>query len=180
MKKRMTVGGVLVIVLIAFTLFAFLGMLTNGFQSWDKDTIQDNLSRDLNEENLYKADYLTISDQKDGNGLKIDVNEKTGAIVLNGTTVEAYEDLYIAHFTLDKGTYTLTAFEDASFNGVYLILEISDTSYYFDFTPGNTIEITADNTECSIVLNVAKGVELDDAIILPVIVSGDDAGEFYA
>ena len=179
MTKRLTLGGAVLMFLVTILLVGFLGNVTNGFQDFDKDTIIENTSKKVNPDNLYTVECVELVDKNDGSGIVVDVNEKNGAIVLNGTASE--DTTYVVgNITLDKGTYTLSAIKGASRSTVYMTATVGANSpYYFDFTPGNTIEISEDDTSVELKIVIAKDCELDNVQVLPVIVSGDEIGDFY-
>ena len=135
--------------------------------------------KDLNEDNIYTVDCMTLEDDKDGK-LEIDVNEKTGAIVLKGESGDTAETYEIGKVDLEAGTYTLTAIEDASVETVYVTITVNQVEHKFDIKGENTITVEADVEDCVITLHVMPEVEFDDLEILPVIVEGDEAADFYA
>ncbi len=135
--------------------------------------------KDLNEDNLYTVECMTLEDDKDGK-LKIDVNEKTGAIILDGKSGDEDETYEIGKIDLEAGTYTLTAIEGASLEKVYVTITANQTEYKFDIKGENTITLDADAEDCVITLHVMAEVEFEDLEILPVIVEGDEAADFYA
>lgn len=180
MNKPVTLKGFIIGLVCILGIVALLGFVTNGFSSWSKDTVKDKLSRNLNEDNLYTVDCVTLEDSNLGNGVVVDVDEDTGVISLSGTPA-ADHTYTVGTIKLDKGTYTITAIEGAALNTVYMTLkESGGNEHQFDFTPGNTITIGADDTECTLEIHVKADAELGSVKILPVIVSGDEAGEFYA
>ena len=128
----------------------------------------------LYENNLYKSENVTLVSMNDGNGLVFTVNDD-GSVKVKGTAMAPYEKV-IGKVILNKGTYTFTALEGASLHTAYVTANTSPVTYA-DFG-NNTIEITEDNTEVEITLNVLEGAELD-VTIYPVIVSGDKAGNYY-
>ena len=180
MKKRITWIGAIVLVLVSTLVIGIIGNVTNGFQDFDKETIEENMSPKVNADNLYTAANCSLVDTNDGYGVTVSVDEKTGAISLNGkcTASRSYE---IGKVTLTKGTYTLTAISGAARNGAYVTLAIpgDSTLQYFDFEPDNTINITSDSVEVTIFLNIAEGAEFGNKAVLPVIVSGEEPGQFY-
>lgn len=135
--------------------------------------------KDLNEDNLYTVECITLEDDKDGK-LEIDVNEKTGAIVLNGKSGDTEKTYEIGKIDLEAGTYTLTAIEDVSVETVYVTITVNQTVYNFDIKGENTITIDANAEDCVITLHVMPKIVFEDLEILPVIVEGNKAADFYA
>lgn len=165
---------------------SFIGKKTNGFA--DDITIDALTKRDLNPDNLYTADQLlfeTNGKQNTGAGYTIEVNED-GSFVLDGKC-SATETVVIelGIVDLEEGTYTLTSGAATSMYGASLYLvpttdATEDNVIPFDFGGVNgTIEAIPAG-EYYIVLSVAPETELDDVHFYPVIVKGDEAGEFYA
>ena len=182
MKKRITWIGAIVLVLVSTLVIGIIGNVTNGFQDFDKETIEENMSPKVNEDNLYTAANCSLVDTNDGNGVVISVDEKTGALSLDGkntsTDILTYE---IGKVTLNRGTYTMTAISGASRQGAYVTASVAgdSTAKYFDFTPGNTIEITSDSVEVTLTLHIAFGAAFANKAVLPVIVPGEESGQFY-
>ena len=174
---RSSTKKTLLIVGVACVLIMIVGFLTSGFTAWDKDSVADNVARKVNPDNLYTVDAVSLKDSNDGYGIVVDVDEKTGAITLDGIASKDME-FTVGTVTLPKGTYTLTASNKSAMNGVYVTATIGATVYNFDFTPGNTISL---DTESSAVIkiHIANEAELNNIKILPVIVEGDEAGNFY-
>ena len=134
----------------------------------------------LNEDNLYTADCVTLEDTTIDGDLKITVKEKTGAIILDGKAANTAKTYDIGAVDLKAGTYTLTAIEDASLETVYVTITINQVEYNFDIEGENTITIESDFEDCVITLHVMADVEFDSLEILPVIVKGEKAADFYA
>ena len=170
MKKSTRKTVLICAIFMAVTML--LGFVTAGFQQW-------SFIRKVNPDNLYTAECVTLEDDKDGK-LKIDVKEKTGAIILDGKSGDEDETYEIGKIDLEAGTYTLTAIEDASLEKVYVTITANQTEYKFDIKGENTITLDADAEDCVITLHVMAEVEFEDLEILPVIVEGDEAADFYA
>lgn len=168
MKKRVTWGGVLILLLVSLVGFGLIINWTNGLQEFD-------MSRPLNEDNLYNADLLELESGNPGDGVTISVNDN-GSFKVKG---KADSDISypIAEITLDKGTYTITALEGASKGGAYVMTTIAGTVVYADFT-GNTFTVDSETT-VNLVLKIAEGTEIN-ATVYPVIVEGDEAADYFA
>ena len=165
---------------------SFIGKKTNGFA--DDITIDALTKRDLNPDNLYTADQLLFEangKQNTGAGFTIEVNED-GSFVLDGKCSATETELIpFATVDLEEGTYTLTSGAATSKYGVSLYLRpttgaTEDNTFPFDFGGVNGTIDTIAAGKYYIMLSVAPETELDDVHIYPVIVKGDEAGEFYA
>ena len=170
----------LTVIAAVFGIVTVLGVVAGGMGilNIDKDKAEETFLPSISESNYYSTAEVTIKDMNDGNGVKVTVNDKTGAITLNGKAEESLT-YNVGTVELDKGEYTLTAINVASKNTVYLTATSGETTYNFDFVPGNTIEIDADGTVFTLKLHIAEGADLSNVKVLPTIVSGDTAGDFY-
>lgn len=169
MKKKPTWLGVVCLVLAALTVFGVAMSLTDNFTTTD-------ISRPLNDDNFYTASCMTLEDTNDGSGIIVDVKDN-GSIKLKGTASDDV-DYTIGSVTLNKGTYTFTAVSGAALNSVYVTATVGSTVHNADFT-GNTFEITSDNTVVTLEVHIAADTEINKTVY-PVIVSGDEAGDFFA
>jgi len=160
--------GIMLVLLVGF---GVLSSMTAGFTDFEPK------EPTLNSDNLYTADGVTLVSTNDGNGVAITVDDN-GAIELDGTADTTLK-YTVGTVTLDAGTYTLSAYNKASRAGVYLTATDGENTYDFDFTPANTIEIEEDGTELTIELIIAKGTSLNRVDILPVIMPGEETGDFY-
>ena len=151
-----------------------------GLLKLDEDKAYENFGKKVNENNLYTVSCMTLTDRNDGSGIIVNVDERTGAITLDGKyNGDGAMDISVGSVDLKAGTYTLTACDRASLAGIYVTITANGIPYEFDFTPGNTVDITGDFTNCEIKIHVAEGTELNNVKILPVIVPGDEAESFY-
>ena len=149
----------------------------SGLLVVDEDKSDEYFARKVNEDNLYSVSIIDLVDSNDGKGVAVDVNEKNGVIILDGT---ASQDLTftVGEITLEAGTYTLTAIKGAGLNSVYMVADTATVDYNFDFTPANTITLT-ESTTFSLKINVAEGTELNNLQVMPVIVEGDEAADYF-
>ena len=166
-----------IIVAVAMLAVVILGSVTSGFQKWGIDDIKNSLTADVNPDNYYTVDCMSLVDTDEGYGVYIDVDEDTGAIVLDG---KAQQDITATVGTvhLKPGEYTLTSLKGASRSSVYLTLSGNSINADFDFKPANTISITTEG-DYTITLKIADEAEFKNVTILPVIVEGDTAGSFW-
>ena len=151
---------------------------TSGLFEVNEGKQDEYFGRKLNEDNLYTVECMDLTDSNTGNGIVVDVDEKKGGILLDGKA-SADTTYTVGTVTLAEGKYTLTAVDGASLSGVYVTLTYGNTTANFDFYPGNTIEIEGEAV-ATITIHIAEGVELDNVWVLPVIVAGDEAGDYYA
>ena len=155
-----------------------LGFVTAGFQQWSIDEMKDNAARKVNPDNYYTVECVELVDSNTGDGIEVDVNEKNGAIRLNGTAgVDMTLDL--GSVTLDAGEYTLTAIDGASNATIYMTATVGDAVYKFDFTPNNTITITSDNTVVELDIIIKQDTKLNNVQVLPVIVEGKESASYW-
>ena len=151
---------------------------TSGLFEVNEGKQDEYFGRKLNENNLYTVECLTLTDSNMGNGITVDVDEKKGGILLDGTA-SADITYNVGTVKLTEGKYTLTAVDGASYKGVYVTLTYGNQTKNFDFYPGSTIEIEGE-VEATITIHIANGAELNNVWVLPVIVAGDEAGNYYA
>ena len=177
LNKRVTNKGLIIGLIVVLAIVVAGGFITAGFTIFNPDEIRDYHAPELNEDNLYTAEYLTIEDTNTGYGVKLDVNEDNGSIKLSGKAT-ADIDKQFATFTLDAGTYTFTAVEDGSKTSYCVYAKVGGEIVYADFTPANTFEVNADNTTVELYISVIEGTEVNN-MVYPVIVSGEEAGSFF-
>lgn len=168
-KSTVLTVGIVALLLVAF---ALCSAMTAGFTDWEPKMPT------VNPDNLYSTVDLEIVDSNTGYGIAVNVDETTGAIELDGTATDDL-DYVVGTVTLNKGTYTLTSSNKTSKAGVYVTATSGDSETFFDFTPYNVIEVTADNTVYTITIHINEGTTLNHVDILPVIASGEDTVSFY-
>ena len=174
-KKNRTITIIVAVLVSVLSLGAVAG--ATGILKFDKDVAADKLLPSINPDNFYSNVELALESMNDGEGVTVEVTERTGAITLDG---KAEDDLtyVIGTVELDEGTYTITALEGASKNTVYVTATVGDVDTNFDFT-GNTLEIESDNTVVTLTIHIKVGTELNNVKVLPTIVEGEEAGKFY-
>ena len=168
-KKTMIIT--LAVTLILFIGFGMISSMTQGFTDFE-------IEPTVNESNFYADIELDIVDRHDPKGLKVSVEEETGAFTLNGKPTEAI-NYTVGTIVLNKGEYKLEALDNASHAGVYLTATANGKTVDFDFTPDNVLTIASDNTEVTIEVHVAKDVQLNSVKVLPVIYTGNESVDFY-
>ena len=176
-KKKLKIVGVIAGIMAAILA---LGAVAGGFGilKVDKDKAKDVLLPAVNSDNYYAEATVTLEDMNDGNGVVVKVDERTGAITLDGKaeTDLTYE---IGTVKLDAAKeYTGTAIKGGSKASVYVAATYGEESINFDFV-GNTFEIAEDETVVTLTIHIAEGTNLDNLKVLPTIVKGDKAGSFY-
>ena len=175
-KKLKIVGWIAGIMAVVLCLGAIAGGM--GILKLDKEAAKDKLLPKVNPDNYYSTAAISIEDMNDGNGITVEVEERTGAITLDGT---AEEDLTytIGTVTLDAGEYVLTAVDGASKNTVYVSATANGNSTNFDFRPGNTLVVEADDTVVTLTIHITYGTKLNNVKVLPCISGGDEPVSFY-
>ncbi len=108
-KQKKIMFMTIAVVFILLVLFAVISAVTAGFTKWKPDP------KAINPDNLYSTADISLVDMKDGNGITLDIDEDTGAIVVNGRSTASEDLVYnIGTVELYKGEYTLTACKNAS------------------------------------------------------------------
>ena len=168
------------IIAIVLVAVVALGAISfgSGLIKVDDDQAYESFGKKPNDKNIYTVECMTLEDSNEGRGVVVDVDERTGAIKLNGKATEDIE-LTVGAVDLKEGEYTLTAIDCAGRSGIYATLTVDGTEHYFDFTPGNTITVNGDHTECQITITILEGTELKNVTVLPTVVEGDEAQSFY-
>ena len=177
--KRISVNSKIIIALLCGVLLCgFLGWMTTGFTDFSKDGVSDRFSPSVNEKNLYSSESCTLKSGNSGDGIVITVNDD-GSIKVKGKNESKTDSLEytIGSVELKAGTYTFTALEGASKNSALVVAIGGDTELYADFGD-NTFTLEADTT-LTIKLVIKPEIEIN-ATVLPVIVAGKEAADFYA
>lgn len=182
-KNNVKIVALVVAICTLFTAFTiFAGKKTGGFA--DDVTIESLTKKELNEDNLYSADLLTIERYNAGTGIVIDT-EDDGVIVLDGKLGgTAPVDVRVATIDLKAGTYTFTTDAPVGQYSAYMYATADNgsTKLAFDFggtkTDGVFEIAVADSYD--IYIHVEADVEFDHVHYYPTIVNGDEAGEYYA
>ena len=177
LNKRVTNKGLIIGLIIALAVVVAGGFITAGFTIFKPDEIRDYLAPEVNVDNFYTVEYLTKEDTNTGDGVKIDFQDN-GSIKLSG---KATSDITLdfATFSLNKGEYTFTAVENGTKATYYVSASVGGQPINADFTPTNTFTVNQDNTAVTLTLHSAKDTVVDNIVIYPVIVSGDEAGNFF-
>lgn len=183
-RNTKTILGIIGTVLLSVMACALVFTLTNGFTG----------KRALNEDNLLYDTYSDMKKKTYANGLTL--SQDNGVIDISGKTDEEAAVIELCKVTLKAGTYTYTCFENAAFNGCYSFLEFTDSSVktrvYGDFedlgemtvsgvtvNDSNTFTLSSE-TEVTVYIAVAADNDDVNAKAYPVLVSGKEAGDFYA
>lgn len=175
-RKRLgTLGIVLVLVLLT-------GLVMNLYGVFDE--------KESNPKNLIgiaavEEAYLEEDSYNTGYGVTVTVKD-TGAVKVSGTaTADVIFELIPEGIKLEAGeTYTLSAgVKSATYNGYHVrlhnITTTTDADKYIYADLDGTF--TAPNSTDTYVLEVFIGEDTRvNATFYPVLVEGDDAGEFYA
>lgn len=145
----------------------------------------------LNPDNLIKVGEakdggnIKLVSKNQSNGLKIDVNEKTGAVKISGDTKKAADPdvLLYASVELQAGTYCLTSgYKNTSVSGVYMTAVSGGRELckadMADEGPDGVFTLT-EAAVVDIYIHVANA-EYDSAVTLrPVLVPGEEKGGFF-
>ena len=159
---------------------SFIGKKTNGFA--DDITLEALTQRDLNPDNLYTYDLIPKEMLNIGNtgyGFSVTV-EKDGSFVLDGK-YEGEEAVTIpgAVIHLEAGEYTMTSGTSTGLYSIYLQLSNADGTKTWNFDFGNPITVPEDG-DYKVLIHIEPDAEFKNKHFYPVIVKGDEAGDFYA
>lgn len=192
--KKNPIVFAIICMLITVILVAACSRLTDGFQNFDPSTI---FQRDLNEDNLLHNSYENLESYSHPSGVSF--KNKNGTIEMNGKIKEATGATDVQYVLttveLQPGTYTYTCFEKPTMTSYYSFIRYDDETgadhiVFADFDNSNIVidDVTVDGyktftldkaTEVEIVLVACVGADIDvDAH--PCLVSGTEAGEFFA
>ena len=155
-----------------FLLVAILGGLTASFAM----TAANGFDRELNPENIIDVDKYTVKDgDSSGKGIKVSVNDD-GVIKLNGEASEN-DEYTVTTLSLAAGTYTISGY-DSNSKGVTLKAVYNGTITAISGTTYATFTLETE-TSVSIVITIAEDYYCFNTTIKPVLVEGDEAGDFY-
>ena len=160
-------------ILVTVITLSVLGSLSDGFSNWDTSTWQ---LRDRNKENLLSGKF---TDYNPGNGITAKAKDD-GTIILDGEYVGSESSVVIPVevVALSEGTYTFTGAPKGSTGTYNLQLVYDGKTVYSDFD-GCTFKLES-AASVTVQIVVYPKVEINNVTIRPVIVAGDEAGDFYA
>lgn len=172
--------GIVGIVVIFATLLAslsFIGHLSDGF---DNMNVKDWDLRERNEDNLLKNEFEGYNK---GDGISATV-DKYGVVTLNGEYKgEGSARIALGSVNLSAGQYTISGDTKGS-NYTYRLIAVStsgDTETILGTSGLDDATFTlAASTTVSVVIEVFPEYQLNNVKIAPVLVSGDEAGDFFA
>ena len=176
-KKEFSFNLVTIVVVIAVVVAALsvIGHLSGGFENMK---ISEWNLRERNEENLISGEF---KDYNEGNGVTAE-GDKYGVITVDGMYMGDGESVSIAvdTVTLEAGTYTLSG--DIKGSNFTYRLSAKDSGGLVVATSGlnNATFSLGSTTTLQIVIEVFKGVELENVKISPVLVKGTEPGDFFA
>ena len=193
-KKRWVRNVLLVMAAVAACACVF--KLTDGFENWDP---KDVATLDLNEDNLF---FEVIEDGEIFDNLQVEAKAENGAIILKGeiadanpSTVDLSDSIDLGSITLQPGTYTFTCFKNPAYKSHYAVgtYTIAGTTYtwYADFEKapnnaggaanllGRTITLE-ESVTVNFEIRLVEGAKLNNVKAMPVIVEGEEPGNFYA
>ena len=181
-KSLIRVGAAALAFVLAIGALSFIGKKTGGFT--DDVTIENLTKKELNEDNLYTAESLTIKKYNTGAGIVVDT-EDDGVIVLDGKLGgETALDIKVGSVDLQAGTYTMSTNANTGTYSAYMYVTADNgtTKLAFDFggvdTDGVFEIATADTYD--LYIHIEADVDFNHVHFMPTIVEGDEAGEFYA
>ncbi len=172
MKKRKIGKTILIIVATILCLGLVAGV---------GGALYEKVIAERNPDNLLKVDDTYIKSQKTNYGLEIDVDDN-GVIKLEGNT-SANEELVVQTVTLPAGTYTISGIEKPNIAKMTLAAKVDGNSYYAGLS-NDTFTLEAEKA-VTIVINVQTGegdektIDYVNRTIKPVLVKGEEIGDFY-
>lgn len=174
--KKSTIK-MIAIVAVACLAMAFIGHITDGFQT----NLKDASIRGRNPDNLLSGDYGWKDDVYNvGDGYKLTA-KNDGSIVITGeyTGTDGSAVIDLEEVTLSAGTYTLSGAPNGG-NATYLLrVSYGSTNVIGDFgAEGGTFTLSS-STEVTVQLLLYPEHEFLRTTVRPVIVEGSEAGEFY-
>lgn len=187
------------VALVVVVICGMLGNLTKGFTDFDGENFKDRLSTvHINQKNLF---FDVIEDKTILDNNNVTADAKNGIITLkadiadtdeSATTVA--ETITFAKIELKKGEYTLSAMKNADWKTCYVVgtynLNGTTHTWYADYESisgfntaetahARTLEL-AEDVEVTFSIRVCEGAELKDVKITPVLVEGENVGNYYA
>lgn len=163
------------VLLVAVAACSFLGSISDGFTNWEDATLVER-----NSANLLTGKF---TDFNDGNGVNATAR-KDGSIILSGKNLTD-ADLVIPVETLNlaAGTYTLSGAPKGSNLSYHIVAKYTDGSdavqtAISDFSNKTFTIVGQQNVEISIVVTAKTSV--NNVLLRPVLVSGNEIGDFYA
>lgn len=168
-KKILKIVGIVLasVMLLGFGVSAFGG---GNFDVFD---------REKNDKNLVKVDESYIKTHNTNRGVEIDVKDN-GVIKLSGKATSDYS-VKVASVKLAAGTYTISGLDEPDINEFWMYVQHSG-GQAISGTDGATFTLNAEET-VTIMLAWAEDYNFNlfnENTVRPVIVSGDEAGSFYA
>ena len=180
---------------LAVGLTAGLFVLTDGLETWDPNEI---FTRDRNEDNILYDQYDDMEKTPHSSGISIEIDK--GLVRLDGEIKDSEKsedvEFIFASMELSAGTYTYTCFDHPSLTTYYSMIRYTDDTgavhvVFADFNNSNISipDVTVDDyktftltekTDVEFVIVACVGTDCDGVVAKPVLVSGEDEGNFYA
>ena len=135
-----------------------------------------SFEKDLNENNIIKyEDYSLQTITNNGKGVELTVKDD-GTLKLNGKATS--DDEYtVAAYTLEAGTYTISGC-DSKIDGAGLMVRFGTNEHYAGLS-SDTFVLEAETT-VYIIVYVKEDTVCLFKTIRPVLVKGEEPGDFYA
>lgn len=187
------------VALAAILVCGMLGNLTEGFTNFKGESMKDRLSTmHINKDNLF---FDKIEDGVISDTVNAKATADSGVIKLtaniadtNTDAVTVAETITFATVQLKEGTYSFTAYDNKDWKSCYVVgtytLDGTTHTWYADYESitsfdntetahARTLEL-AEDVEVTFSIKLCEGVELENAKITPVLVEGEDVGNYYA
>ena len=165
-KTKRTIKRILIVLAIAL-----LGGLVGSFAA----TGSSFFDRDPNPDNLILVDNYVIKDGEDpGDGVEATVKDD-GTIKLNGKA-KANTEFTVAELVLEPGEYTISGYDsEKSTKGIKVVFGVNE---HYAGTSSDTF-ILETSTTVRVVIYVTEDTYCLNSTFRPVLVTGDDPGDFY-
>ena len=174
-RNKKTILVIAVSVLLSALVCSFLGGISDGFTNWEDASL-----RQRNEANILTGNF---TDFNDGNGVSAK-GRNDGSIILSGKNGSASNVVIpLESVNLVAGQYTISGAEKGGNATYHIAVKYVDDSgvtqtAVSDFNT-KTFTITS-NQVVDISIVVCPDVIVSGVVLKPVLVSGAEAGSFYA
>lgn len=176
-KKNLksTLGIIAICVLLSSAVLGIIAGVTDGFQNFE--------FRQVNEDNFINVDnYVSTLDGYKQDGLKVSVNDDGVIAVTGENETETDVEIEVCSVTLKADEYTLSCEAKGIDDKTYYLVARMGTGddveeIVIDSDKSKTFEVDTETT-FTIYIVVCDGEKIDTTF-KPVLVEGDEVGNFY-
>ena len=178
MKRKIKINAFTLIAfgLVIILLISFIGKITSGFtKDWKDVSLHER-----NEDNLLEGKY-SWETYNVGDGYTLTA-KKDGTIILDGeyTGSSAQAVIQLERVTLAAGTYTLSGAPNGGNQTYHIRVSYNGSTVTGDFGANNGTFTLSSSAEVIVELVLSGEYEFNSVKIRPVIVEGDEIGDFYS